>query len=217
MGLVANAGPLIALARIGKLELLSAAYAEVLVPDAVYREVTQDPLMPGAHDVAKAHWLRSAPVTDSRAVARMRFWLDEGESEAIVLAQDRAVPLAIDERRGRRIAESLGIDITGTVGILLTCKGLGLIDEVMPLLDQLIHKGVRLSVSLLRERSPIGTGSIGGRRASRSGPCARPPSARSCYCPAVEAGRRRSGTRRCVPGWRGFPRRRADDALCGSV
>ena len=148
MGLVANAGPLIALARIGKLELLPSAYAEILVPDAVYREVTQDPLMPGAHDVAQAPWLRSTPVTDSRAVAQMRFWLDQGESEAIVLAQDRAVPLAIDERRGRRIAASLGVDITGTVGILLTCKRLELIDEVMPLLDQLIQKGIRLSASL---------------------------------------------------------------------
>jgi len=148
VGLVANAGPLIALARVGKLELLPAAYAEILVPGAVYRDVTQDPLLPGAQEVAQARWLRSVPVTDTQAVARMRFWLDQGESEAIVLAQDRALPLAIDERRGRRIAASFGVDITGTVGILLACKRLGLIDEVTLLLDQLIQNGVRVSASL---------------------------------------------------------------------
>lgn len=148
MGLIANAGPLIALARIGKLDLLPAAYSEILVPDAVYREITQDPLLPGAHEVAQARWLRSVAVADTRAVARMRFWLDQGESEAIALAQERTMPLAIDERRGRRIASSLGVEITGTIGILLACKHLELIDEVMPLLDQLINKGIRLSASL---------------------------------------------------------------------
>ncbi len=45
-------------------------------------------------------------------------------------------------------AGSLGIGITGTVGILLACKRLGLIAEVTPLLDQLIHRGVRISASL---------------------------------------------------------------------
>lgn len=148
MGLVANAGPLIALARIDKLELLPAAYTEILVPKAVYREVTQDPLLPGAHEVEQASWLHPVPVTDTEAVARIRFWLDQGESEAIVLARNRAMPLAIDERRGRQVAASLGVDITGTVGILLACKRLDLIDEITPLLDRLIHKGVRLSTSL---------------------------------------------------------------------
>lgn len=147
MGLVANAGPLIALARVGRLELLPAAYAEILVPHAVYREITQDPLLPGAHEVAQANWLR----WDRSTIPGRSLGCGSGStraSEAIVLAQDRAMPLAIDERRGRRIAASLGVDITGTVGILLACKRLGLIAEVTPLLDQLIHNGVRLSASL---------------------------------------------------------------------
>lgn len=148
MGLVANAGPLISLARIDQLELLPAAYTKILVPEAVYQEVTQDPLLPGAQEIAQAPWLRSVPVTNTQAVAPLRFWLDQGESEAIILAQDRAMPLAIDERRGRQVAASLGVDITGTVGILLACKRLELIDEITPLLDQLIHNGVRLSASL---------------------------------------------------------------------
>ena len=148
MALISNSGPLIALARIGKLELLPAVFSEILVPTAVFREVTSDPLLPGAHEISDARWLQSVEVTDAQAVARIRFWLDQGESEAIVLAQHRQASLAIDERRGRRIATSLGVEVTGTIGILLACKRLGLIDRVMPLVDDLIAKGVRLSLSL---------------------------------------------------------------------
>ncbi len=148
MGLIANAGPLIALARIERLDLLPATYTPILVPEAVYREVTRDPLLPGASEVERAEWLHSVEVADTGAVARMRFWLDRGESEAIVLAQARDMPLAIDERRGRRIATSLGVQVTGTVGILLAGKRLGLVDQVTPLLDRLVHQGVRLSTSL---------------------------------------------------------------------
>ena len=148
MALIVNAGPLIALARIDQLDLLPAAYKDISVPTAVYREVTRDPLLPGAREVAEADWLQAVEVTDAQAVARMRFWLDQGESEAIVLAQTHDTPLAIDERRGRRIATSFGVQVTGTVGILLASKQLGLVDSVTPLLDQLISRGVRLSLSL---------------------------------------------------------------------
>ncbi|MCB1035651.1 MAG: DUF3368 domain-containing protein [Acidobacteria bacterium] len=150
MSLVANAGPLIALARIGRLSLLPEAFSQILVPMAVFREVTHDPLLPGAQELGEASWLVAVSVADRDGIIRLRLWLDRGESEAIVLAGDRGLPLAIDERRGRRIAESLGVATTGTIGILLASKRLGLIEEVTPLVDQLLQEGVRLSRSLQR-------------------------------------------------------------------
>lgn len=148
MALIANSAPLISLARIAKLDLLPATYSEIVVPGAVHQEVTRDPQLPGAQELAAAAWLKTAEVTDTKAVDRLRFWLDQGESEAIVLAQSRGTALAIDERRGRRIAASMGIPTTGTVGILLACKRLGLLNEVTPLLDDLIAEGIRLSPAL---------------------------------------------------------------------
>ena len=148
MALIANSAPLISLARIAKLDLLPEAYSEIVVPAAVHQEVTRDPQLPGAKELADAAWIQTAEVADKKAVDRLRFWLDQGESEAIVLAQSRNTALAIDERRGRRIAASMGIPTTGTVGILLACKRLGLLNEVTPLLEDLIAEGIRLSTAL---------------------------------------------------------------------
>jgi uncharacterized protein len=98
---VANAGPLIALGRIGELHVLCMVYQHIIVPPAVYHEVTHDTTRPGARDVLEASWIHIEQVTDTTAVQQLRDWLDVGESEAIVLAQMKQLPLLIDERRGR--------------------------------------------------------------------------------------------------------------------
>ncbi|MEZ4776179.1 MAG: DUF3368 domain-containing protein [Bacteroidia bacterium] len=69
----------------------------------------------------------------------LRESLDAGEAAAITLAKElNADYLAIDERAGRRIAKSLGIKIIGLVGILIRAKEANLIENVRPILDQLI-------------------------------------------------------------------------------
>ena len=151
MAIVVNAGPLISLARIGQLDLLPKLFGEIIIPAAVYREVTQDQSLPGAAAIQKAEWIRSAEVSDRAAVERFSFWLDADESEVLVLAQELGITAAIDERRGRNIAAALGLPQTGTVGILLTAKKAGLIPFVVPLLDQLSASGVRISSRLHEE------------------------------------------------------------------
>lgn len=151
MAIVVNAGPLISLARIGQLDLLPKLFGEIIVPAAAYREVTQDQSLPGAAAIQKAEWIRVAEVSDRAAVERFSFWLDAGESEVLVLAQELEITAAIDERRGRNIAAALGLPQTGTVGILLTAKRAGLIPLVAPLLNQLSASGVRISSRLHEE------------------------------------------------------------------
>jgi hypothetical protein len=151
MPVVANAGPLIALARIDRLALLPTLYREVVVPPVVYQEITGEIDLPGAEELAQAGWLRAMAARDQLAVQRLLFWLDRGESEAIVLAQEMGATLLIDERRGRAIAATLSLQITGTVGILLAAKELGQVQVVTPLLDALLAAGVRLSPRLYDE------------------------------------------------------------------
>lgn len=151
MRIVVNSGPLISLARIGQLDLLPRLFGEILVPEAVLREVTQDESKPGALLVKNAEWLELGRVSDQSAVARLSFWLDEGESEVLILAWELGATAVIDERRGRNIAAALGIPQTGTIGVLVAAKQAGMISAITPLLDQLVANGIRLSFRLYEE------------------------------------------------------------------
>ena len=152
MIVVANAGPLIALAQIGHFDLLHSLYGQVSIPSAVRDEVVANGRnRAGSSEVAKASWIHVLDVRDQTAVGLLRSRLDAGESEAIVLAlQLSADLLLIDEALGRRIAEAQGLKKTGTIGTLILAKKAGLISEVTPLLVQLKFHGFRMNRELYR-------------------------------------------------------------------
>ena len=150
MIVVANAGPLIALARIGHLELLRLLYGEIHIPPGVRDEVVAaGQECPGAVEVSAANWIHVVKVHDTVAVQLLRDRLGVGESEAIVLAMElNADLLLMDEARGRRVAEGRGLNKTGTVGTLIMAKKRGLISAVRPLLDRLRATGFRMNDEL---------------------------------------------------------------------
>jgi predicted nucleic acid-binding protein len=139
MSVVADTGPLIALTRIGHLHLLGLQFDRVLIPAAVAHELSR-----GEPRVA-ADWLDATEVVDHAHVAALRARLGPGESAAIALAHERTLTLLIDERRGRAMATSLGITVTGTVGVLVAAKAGRHVAAVQPLLAALIASGVHIS------------------------------------------------------------------------
>ena len=152
MIIVANAGPLIALARIGHFELLRLLYSELSIPTAVQDEVAgSGQSRPGAIEMEAAEWIRVATVENQTAVELLRERLDRGESEAIILAIElEAELLLIDEARGRRVAQAQGLNYIGTVGVLIQARQNGLIRAITPLLDELIASGFRMDEALYR-------------------------------------------------------------------
>lgn len=150
MIVVADSAPLIALAKIGQFQLLRSVYGSLGVPKAVNREVVSLGISrPGAAEVNEANWIQVFTVRDQTAVALLRQQLDLGESEAITLAiQLGATSLLIDEAKGRRIAQSQGIPVIGTIGTLLLAKQRSLIGEVTPLLNELQMSGFHMSSGL---------------------------------------------------------------------
>ncbi len=76
--------------------------------------------------------------------------LDHGEAAVLALAEERHAALIImDERKGRRYAQRLGIPVAGTIAVLLLAKERGLLPAVGPLLQTLVDAGLYLAPSLV--------------------------------------------------------------------
>jgi hypothetical protein len=139
---VSDTSPINNLAAINQLHLLHQLYESVLIPEAVYRELT-DPNFPvaGASEVQTFDWIQTRAVSDLTIVEALSNELDIGEAEAIALAIEiQAERVLIDERRGRLVAARLNLRYTGILGILVEAKTQGLIAEVKPLLDALVSE-----------------------------------------------------------------------------
>ena len=137
--IVSNTSPIINLACIDRLDLLPALFSEIVIPEAVFHEIAVVvPNAPGASDVRIAPWIHRHLVANHPLVAPLRLELDLGEAEAIACAVEaNARLLLIDERRGRLVAQRLGLSVMGLVGALLLARKQGLIESIRPLLDDL--------------------------------------------------------------------------------
>jgi uncharacterized protein len=150
---VADAGPLIYLSDAGILHLLRDLYGGVLIPREVYDEVVvRGQGEPGSSEVACSSWIR---VSDRSLASPLRLSLlaelDAGEAAAITLAVENAVLVLLDERKGRTVAKRLGLQVRGTLGVLVEAKKRGQVELVGPLLQQLIVAGFRISETIKEE------------------------------------------------------------------
>jgi predicted nucleic acid-binding protein len=124
---VSNSSPLIALARIGRLNLLASLYECILVPAEVHHEVTvAGKGLPGAEEVCKVGCIevvsRESPVDASLEHACQS--LGAGERGAILLAKSLPADLLLlDEWKACRIAREAGLTITGCRGFLRPVLG----------------------------------------------------------------------------------------------
>lgn len=147
---IANTGPVSALALLDLLPILPSLYGEVLIPGAVLQELGQGP---GAE--LRMTRVRAEPrirvVSLARpASARLLMELHDGEAEVVSLAEERGASLVvIDEALAREYASVLGFRVTGTIGVLLRARREGHVEAVGPLLHQLRDAGYRLSARLV--------------------------------------------------------------------
>ncbi|MEQ9000898.1 MAG: DUF3368 domain-containing protein [Coleofasciculus sp. B1-GNL1-01] len=142
MIVVSNTSPIFYLSTIAQLDLLRQLYKEVVIPTAVFNEITNvGNTDASASIVPTLSWVKTQSATDQALVNRLRTELDSGEAEAIALAVElNAERLLMDERLGRAAAMRVGLQVTGVLGILIAAKRNNLIQEVKPLLDALIDR-----------------------------------------------------------------------------
>lgn len=143
---ICNTSPIQYLYQLGQLDLLPRITQPIIVPTAVVTELelgrVQGVELPdvtaldGFEVRAPRHPLSMALATD----------LGPGETEVLMLGLELDDPLLIlDDGLARRVAQSRGLAIRGTLGTLLDAKNKGLIETVAPLLDQLDILGFRLA------------------------------------------------------------------------
>ncbi len=117
MKVVSNSSPLIFLSAIGMLDLLKAEFGEIIVPEAVYDEVTSKELK-GSNEVKHADWIKVQTIKNIDVLSFLPM-LDRGEESAIVLAIEQDADLVLlDDLAGRRAAMMQGLNVMGTLGFL---------------------------------------------------------------------------------------------------
>jgi predicted nucleic acid-binding protein len=129
MVVVADTSPLNYLLLVGKIDLLPALYDSLLLPPAVHRELLA-PLSPAS----VRRWAETLPawieVRDPGPMTlSLHPKLNAGEREAISLVHKTPnALLLVDEALGRQAAQQLGLNINGTLGILVLAHRRGLVD-----------------------------------------------------------------------------------------
>ena len=148
---VSNTTPIISLLKLNRLEILKDLYGQIHIPGAVYQEIEAGKDKGYYQDLAKIDWICISKVKDEQAV-KYFLDLDAGEAEVIVLATETKADLIIlDEKLGRFHAKHAGLNVTGTIGILIKAKNEGLVKELNSLLSELTQKDVWISDELKRE------------------------------------------------------------------
>ncbi len=116
--IVSDSSPLIILSKCNKLNLLKNLFSEVLITQVVFDEISAKNDK-AKNDLQTTDFIKIISIQNISAYQQLLDVLDAGEASAIALAKEKKLPLLIDEKKGRKIAQRVGIDIIGFLGILL--------------------------------------------------------------------------------------------------
>ena len=98
--------------------------------------------------LSNAPWIQIVSLIDPQSV--LAYGLDPGEPAVLALAEEHDARLVIiDEKDARKEAQRIGLQVKGTIGVLLEAKQKGLIDEIRPLLERLWANGMHLGQSVI--------------------------------------------------------------------
>ncbi len=156
---VINASPIILYGRIGRLDLLEHLAPSVIVPATVIEEIRK-----GVHkdNTAKQSiaWAKQYKYPDIEIPSSVERWdLGQGESQVISISLQGERWAVLDDRMARRCVYAHGLQMTGSLGIILRAKNSGIIDAARPWVYKLKDVGMYVDVDFVeRVLSAIGEG-----------------------------------------------------------
>ena len=137
--IISDTSYLILLDKIGELNLLNKLFGQVTVTPEIANEFRKE--LPD--------WFKIEEPINKTYQKILEASLDKGEASAIAFAiEQEDCLLIIDDLKGRKYAEQLGIKITGTLGLIIDAKLSGYITSVKPILDKIKQTDFRLSEDL---------------------------------------------------------------------
>lgn len=139
---IVNSTPLIVLGNLNRLELLRQLYGDVVIPQAVFREVCEK-IDAASKQISDIGWIHVERVLDPINRRIFQAKLHDGEVEVMLLAMQspKADLVIIDDNAAKKTAKFLGLTVTGTLGVILKAKRNGLVPCVSPVLKDLENLG----------------------------------------------------------------------------
>ncbi len=137
--IISDTSCLILLDKIGELEILNKLFGTIITTTEVEKEFGQ-PL---------PSWIEIKLPSDKNYQSIIEASLDKGEASAIALALEfDDCLLIIDDLKGRRFANQIGLKIIGTIGIIVDAKLAGIITSIKPLLAKIKATNFRITEQL---------------------------------------------------------------------
>ena len=137
--IISDTSCLIILSNIGELSLLEKIYGKVITTKEIAFEFGDK--LPD--------WISVREVTDKLRQQILELQIDRGESSAIALALEiKNCRIILDDYKARKIATQLGLTITGTLGIIIKAKLIGIIPSIKPILLKIKETDFRISEQL---------------------------------------------------------------------
>ena len=146
---IADAGPLIAFARLNQIGLLPQLFGRVLVTDIVFDECAGRSYFPESALILEAVSNKQLGLCTAPDFSEFLQKIDPGEASAIALAIDYGCGVLMDDKAGRKMATNACVPVIGTVGVLVLAKRKGLVPLVKPLLENIATSGYFLSTEII--------------------------------------------------------------------
>jgi predicted nucleic acid-binding protein len=137
--IISDTSCFIVLSKIGQLEILQQLFGNVVTTPEIADEFGE----------ALPNWVEIVTVKDKHKQQLFEIQIDKGESSAMALYLETENPLIIiDDYKARKLAKTLNIRYTGTIGIIILAKQKGIISGIKPILEKIKETNFRISAEL---------------------------------------------------------------------
>ena len=136
MIIIADTSCIILLDNIGELNILQQLFGEIIITSTIAQEFGK----------SLPQWVTVKDPSDISKISLLLPTVDMGEATAIALAMEiKNSILILDDDRARKLAMTMGLKITGTLGVILDAKKQNKINSIKPILEKIRKTNFRLS------------------------------------------------------------------------